>query len=370
MKQIFILLLVMSSCVSSPPEELEPTNWEVIWERNTNNIDAPDTQPLLIEDEKLIISGEKELVAVDIKAGNEIWRGVIDNERALMSAVLLYDKQRKRIISNHLKNFKAWDSETGDLVFSLNEESGVQAFTLGKHAVLKDGYGVIGDTLDAYVLKTNGNIQYTIQVPFASAGLAYSENKLYMTMGKTINGGLTKGKINAFNVESGDSLWAYKTSNGGFINIAPILESGILYASTFGNSPKDEAVALDAETGEVLWRYESDYLYTRNAALGPLHYYVNTGGSLAALDKQTGELEWRVEWLGTASTKPVYLGGYVYLTNYGEIKIIDDETGRVVHSEPSPDGSAIWHVAASSDKIFAQTSRQIVAYQPWHLREE
>jgi hypothetical protein len=24
----------------------------------------------------------------------------------------------------------------------------------------------------------------------------------------------------------------------------------------------------------------------------------------------------------------------------------------------------------SEDKVFAQTSRQLIAYQPWHLREE
>jgi outer membrane protein assembly factor BamB len=360
----------MNSCISAPPEDPRPLNLQIIWKTSTNNIDAPDVQPLIVDDAKIIISGQQDLVAVNINTGDELWRGAIGDEEALVSALLLYDEKRKRILSNHKEDFKAWDSITGELLFTLTGESGVQTFALGKHVVLEDGYGLIGDTLDAYVIKPNGSIRYTIQVPFASAGLAYSENTLYMTMGKTINGGLTKGKIVAFNVQSGDSLWAYNTNDGGFISIAPVIENNILYASTFGNSTLDEAVALDTQTGEVIWRYASDKLFTRRTAMGPTHFYINTGGSLVALDKKGGNLAWRVEWLGTASTKPVYLRGYVYLTDYGEIKVIDDETGEVVHREPTPDGSPIWHVAASSDKIFAQTSRQLIAYQPWHLRGE
>lgn len=109
--------------------------------------------------------------------------------------------------------------------------------------------------------------------------------------------------------------------------------------------------------------------FTRNTSLGPIHFYVNTGGSLAALNKQNGELEWRVEWLSTDFNKPVYLEGYVYHVRDTELLIIDDTNGEVVHREPVPDGTFFWHVAASSDKIFAQTSNQLIAYQPWHLRD-
>ena len=48
----------------------------------------------------------------------------------------------------------------------------------------------------------------------------------------------------------------------------------------------------------------------------------------------------------------------------------DAETGELVHEEPLPTGNGyLWRLAVSEDKLFAQTSRHIIAYEPWHLRK-
>jgi outer membrane protein assembly factor BamB len=371
MKHILILLLAMTSCVANNSDKPEVTMLKVLWSKQTNNIDAPDAKPLVIENSVVVYYGEVDLVAVSTETGKEQWRGVIDGQRALTSDVLLYDKNRKRVLSNHMKDVKVWDSETGNNIYTLSDEDGIQAFVLGKHTILNDGYGIIGDTLDAYILEPDGSIKYTIQVPFASAGLAFWSDKLFMTQAKTVHGALTLGKIRAFDAQTGDSLWSYDTENGGFVRAAPIVENGILYAGAVGNSPIKEFVALDAETGEVIWR-QTDWVRTDNFLVGPKYVYVNTGGTLAALDKVNGSIAWRFEWTSSAGlVTPVYLEGYVYHSDHNRMFVLDGETGELVHEEPVPEGgSYFWHLAVSSDKLYAQTSRQLIAYQPWHLREE
>ncbi|WP_428236185.1 PQQ-binding-like beta-propeller repeat protein [Gracilimonas sp.] len=371
-KQYHIWLLIISfisSCLGDNPSEIEDNYAElkVLWKIDTNIIDYPYAQPLIIGDSVLVFTGEINIRALSISDGKTKWKGEIDGENALHTKALLYIDNR--IISAHKSKVLGWDGGIGEKILEINKEDQVSVFSHGRNTVIDNGFSLIGDTLDAYAFDLSGKKRFKIDVDYGSLVLGYANQKLYLGQTKTIHGALTLGKLRAFDSQTGDSLWTYKTKNGGFKK-SIVLENGILYASTFGNSPINEAVALDAETGEMIWRYATDYIFTRNAAIGPHHYYVNTGGSLAALDKHTGWLKWREEWLGTASTKPVYLEGYVYFTDYSEIKVINDETGEVVHREPTPDGTAIWHVAASSDKVFAQTSRQLIAYQPWHLRED
>ncbi|MCP9292255.1 PQQ-binding-like beta-propeller repeat protein [Gracilimonas sediminicola] len=367
--ELVIILFFISSCFGENPAKIEEKDVElkILWEKDTNIIDSPSAQPLIIDDSVIVFTGEVSIRAVRVSDGEMKWSGEVDGENALNTKVLLYTDDR--IVSAHKNKVLGWDVRIGEKILEINKQDQVSVFSRGRNSVVDNGFALIGDTLDAYIFDSSGKTRFNIDVDFGSLALGYANKNVYLGQSKTINGALTLGKLRAFDSQSGDSLWVYTTENGGF-NESIFIEDKILFASTFGNSPKNEAVALDAETGELIWRFESDYIFTRNSALGPLHYYVNTGGSLAALDKQTGQLKWREEWLGTASTKPVYLEGYVYFTDYSEIKVINDETGEVVHREPTPDGTAIWHVAASSNKIFAQTSRQLIAYEPWHLRSD
>ena len=185
MKQIFLTILLITSCIGTEPEEIIKGELNVIWSKETNLIDAPRAQPLVIQDSKLIYTGELELVAIDANTGDELWRGIIDNENELISEKLVYDSKRKRLLANHKNDIKVWNSENGESIFTLNAENGVQSFRLGRHAVLENGYAIVGNDVDVYVLELEGSVRFSADFEFASAGLASSDNKLYMTMGKT-----------------------------------------------------------------------------------------------------------------------------------------------------------------------------------------
>jgi outer membrane protein assembly factor BamB len=362
-------VVLFISCIQptySPPEEVEEL--KVYWHKDTNTIDVPDAPPLVIENSKIVYSGETELVALETNNGEEIWRATLDGSDGLESVVLLYDKKLNRVVSNHYKTFRTWNAETGESIFTLSSEDGILAFRRGRNTLVNDGYGFVGDTLDAYVINTDGSIRFKISADFGTLAVGYGKRIFFLAQAKTVHGALTLGKIRAFDSNLGDSLWVFETDKSGFGISSPIVDEGALYAGTVGNSPENTFVALDVETGELIWEYTNSEILTRSFVIGPKHIYVASVADVHALDKTTGQRVWKFDRETTTLVKPVYLEGYLYHSDHGSLFVINGETGELVHEEPSP-GGFLWHIAASSDKIFVQTSSQLIAYQPWHLRD-
>lgn len=357
---IFPMALFIS-CIQptySPPEEVEELL--KLWNHQYIVAGVPSAAPLVLDSDLIIITGAKNLIALNHETGSAIWEGEIEGEGALQGRRLL--ENNLMIVSVHNNHLVAWDKNSGDLLIN----DGYSLYELGRNNILKENFLMVGDTLDAYIINSNGSLKYSIDVPFASFGITGFENKLFLSQGKTIHGALTKGKIRAFDFESGDSLWTFETDEGGFIRTSSIAENGVVYAGTYLGNPS-RVFALDAETGEMIW--ERPGFSTYQMITNENRIYVNTQGSLQAIEKSDGEVAWSVIFESSGTANIVYLEGYVYHVRNSELVIVKDSTGEVVHRKRVPDGTFFWHVAASSDKIFVQTSSQLIAYQPWHLRD-
>ena len=365
-------ILFMLSCPNTPKVEGE-TKLNVIWRAPTNLVDSPKPDLLIINNENLVYSGEKELTAISIENGDLIWRGEIEEERALYNwNEMLYDSKQQRIVSTHYDNVIVWNAINGQKLYELSDSTdGIDASRVGFHTLLNDGYAIVGSQTDIYVFNWDGTLRREYNIDWKSRSVTFNQNTFYTGQSNTVNGGLTQGRIRAFNAAMGDSLWTYQTDNGGFYEKIYV-EDGVVYGGTRGNSPNSEVVALDAKTGAVVWQYITD---------NPLEYadyflvtdeYVFTRGTgyAFALDKQTGERLWGFGWGSTTSVNLVYLEGYLYLSNRGAVYVLDAETGELLHTEPSPPGDGyIYKLGVSENKLFVQTGASIIAYQPWHLRE-
>ncbi len=370
---VHFFVLFMLSCPNTPKVKGE-TKLEVIWNTSTNLVDSPKTDLLLINNEKLVYTGEEELVAISVEGGSEIWRAEIEGWRALYNRQeMLYESNRELIISTHFENVLVWNAINGEKLYELSDSiNGISASRIGYNSLNSDGYLIVGYPTDLYLLNWNGSVRDRIEIPIASTSVTYSEEILYLGQTKTVHGGLTQGRIRAFHATTADSLWTYQTDNDGFTSKI-YFHDGIVYGGTKGNSPSSEVVALDAETGQVIWKYVTD---------NPLEYadyflvtddYVFTRGTgyAFALDKQTGERLWGFGWGSTTNVNMVYLEGFLYASNRGAVYVLDAKTGELVHTEPSPSGDGyIYKLGVSDDKLFVQTGASIIAYQPWHLREE
>lgn len=61
-------------------------------------------------------------------------------------------------------------------------------------------------------------------------------------------------QINRSNVHSLREVWRYDTGQSGGLETTPIVIDGVLYACT----PTQQVIALDAATGKLLWKFDSD----------------------------------------------------------------------------------------------------------------
>jgi glucose dehydrogenase len=106
-------------------------------------------------------------------------------------------------------------------------------------------------------------------------------------------------EINRGNVRRLVPKWIYQSGLSGTFQASPLVVDGVMYVSL----PYNHVVALDAATGERIWRYEHK-LITDKLCCGPANrglalgygrlYMITVDARLIALDRRTGRVEWDV----------------------------------------------------------------------------
>lgn len=107
-------------------------------------------------------------------------------------------------------------------------------------------------------------------------------------------------QINAKNVQKLNPVWTFSTGMREAHQAPPIVNDGYMYIAT----PHNHVLALDARSGELLWRYERElpedliqmHPTNRGVALHGNRVYLATADAfLVALNARTGEVEWEQE---------------------------------------------------------------------------
>lgn len=107
--------------------------------------------------------------------------------------------------------------------------------------------------------------------------------------------------LDEHNVSKLQVAWAMPTGTQQQFEVSPIVYGGVLYAST----SYDRVLALDARTGEILWRYDHPLPSDMRPCCGPVNRGVSIVGNtilmatldarLVALDRRSGAVLWNSE---------------------------------------------------------------------------
>ena len=104
-------------------------------------------------------------------------------------------------------------------------------------------------------------------------------------------------QINAGNAQDLVPVWTFSTGVNEGHQAPPIVNDGIMYVTT----PQAQVIALDAKTGDVIWRYKRELpddlfqLHPTNrgvALYGDKVYVATVDCFLVALDAKTGKVLW------------------------------------------------------------------------------
>jgi len=171
-------------------------------------------------------------------------------------------------------------------------------------------------------------------------------------------------KINAGNVGKLVPIWSYSTGVTSGHQAPPIVNNGVMFVST----PSAQVLALNAKTGELLWKYKRELpedfsaLHNTNrgvALYGDKVYVTGLEPVVIALDAKTGKVVWEAKMenykTGYYSTlAPLIVNGKVMAgVSGGEFGVrgfvvaYDAETGKEVwktYTVPAPGepGSETW----------------------------
>lgn len=374
----FLSLLVWISCIQpsySPPEEAKELLklWEV------PHGTAGGASPVVHED-KIIMSGGLFVYALKEETGEEIWKDQFEDDNILQGRLFLINGNQ--IAAAHIDKIRAWDISNGSLEWEFEyEENQIRPKLIGKNISFRNKYAFIsenGNRFDytseiskPFIVDKTGGKEKTknLDNAYRVTGLSYYEDQIFVSQSNTITGAKTVGRFTILDAQSLDSLWVYNTEKNGITQ--PIkIEDDVLYINKGGNSPEYSFLAMDTETKEILWEYNTHQYFCEYFITGPKRIFTKAGSSLTAFNKNTGNLEWTYSRISSTLVKPIYMEGYIYHSDHGSLFIIDAETGELVHEEPNPGGGYLWHLAVSKDKIFVQTSTKLFAFQPWHLRSD
>ena len=125
-------------------------------------------------------------------------------------------------------------------------------------------------------------------------------------------------------------LWQYETGNPDELVIVSALADGVVYAVSY----KDFIYALNAESGDLLWKFESESdLYPPLTVAGGIVHAEGAGGELFALDAYTGERLRNDERVSAAS---LLSDGVRYTSVLGSdglslnVRAIDESSGELM----------------------------------------
>ena len=162
-------------------------------------------------------------------------------------------------------------------------------------------------------------------------------------------------------------LWYHQAENS--ICRCLAAEDGIVYLPA-----ADEIYALAAETGELLWRYQTGQLTSHPVVADGLVHVSSNDGHSYALDARTGELRWKNLTRG-GSRKFAVADGLKYITGSrihaynadgGEF-VWDFETGIGIEYIPNEDDSEVFFVSGSG-YVYAMNTATGEPF--WRFKEE
>lgn len=322
--------------------------------------------PYVLGDSLLITAGDGAIRCVTIDSGKIVWSSSYAHTGFMNKRIVLDDSQlygfsgREEVFAIKLSDgTSAWSA----LIDSNREFGTAMDIDNNSYFIGINGYNKIRRIMKYD--KFTGDLQDSLRVDHMPWSLTYESERLYSTYGWP-SGPNDIGRVICYGSNVLDSIWSYSSEGGTFSVCPPVIDSGILYAGTvWGGSLGNEVVALNAETGELIWRTETYGCY--QIVLDGDVLYCDLAGGVLALDKTTGEVLWETHLPVACETSGLaYWDGYLYNEVCGGLYIYDAETGEVVHKTRGPDSAYIYQVSAGAGKIFVQSSQHLYAFEPFN----
>jgi outer membrane protein assembly factor BamB len=269
---------------------------EIAWTATMS--DAMTTTPVIAEGRVFIAVESGELVALDLKTGENVWTNADEDEILEGSPLFLNNRvyfglpNAEFFCLDATDGTKLWEHEVYDKILGAPNYYARQGEHEGKFAVIIGGYDGILYSLDAEtgeVLWSYETTNYINGAPSVSAD------------DKIIFGGCDAlGHV--LDAHTGEEVHAVDL--GSYVPSTIASEGNIAYAGNY----EGILTAFEIDTGKVLWEFveQSGNAFFASPAVGENAVFVGSRGyRLHAVDKETGQELWNFRAGGSVEGSPV-----------------------------------------------------------------
>jgi outer membrane protein assembly factor BamB len=354
-------LLLLASCreITSKP----PGSGALIWRTPLQAVNLPLGTPATDGDRLYAVLGAVQ--AFSASDGARMWRGSLDTyapENLVAGEGRVYGAEL--VVS-------AFDAATGRALWRTRPDANA---SLGR-ATLHEGvlyFGTSSHRVYALNAATGAERWSTDVGPewehlSIVRGVAVSGDTVYAAVEqwRAANGYIASGWVVALDRESGDVLWRYRSGEGDDRDVfgsSPTVAGHLVLVSDVSSNA---VVALDRFTGEEVWRFRGlpGFMGFQEAPLvrGNRVYAASGDTRVYAIDLQSGTLVWSRAL--PAANEAYALCGDQLFVNYGGIAALDPETGRVVWSGYDEGEFVVSGFAVANHRIFVLGNKFVYAFR-------
>ena len=251
------------------------------------------TSPAVLEDRVVFGSDAGSLYAVDVDTGEELWK--FDSGLQIGSSPLVADGFV--YFGNHVGSLYALNLGTGAEVWSFKANGAITASPVTVGGTVYFGTGVSNFyALDARTGLMNWQKDLRQGESWVSnhSSPAVSGDMVYQV--SVLPGSSGSSSFNVIDRQNGDILWSLEIDGAVVDTLA--VSGGAALVSTFGYRIDGWVHAIDLDTQQHRWVYKAEdraKIRTSPAVSEGLVLFGDSKGRLIALDFETGELEWSFE---------------------------------------------------------------------------
>jgi outer membrane protein assembly factor BamB len=186
-----------------------------------------------------------------------------------------------------------------------------------------------------------------------------------------------KGQMLALDIESGQILWAFtpkRLSSAANSYFGGHLTSPVVVDGTVFVGAGKEVYALDAASGAVRWEFSAKQYISSSATAADGRIYISDFDAFYAIDQKTGALVWSYPTTMTLYFAPVISGQTVLLSSGGQLVALDTSSGKQRWAASLP-GEDVIPTAVQGSRAFVKSTATLYALdlasgkQLWQARD-
>ncbi len=306
---------------------------KLLWSYTRNDF---INDPIVVDGVAYLASNDGLLAAVRAEDGTVLWRHDLKGQGVVIAEVIngvIYGEVFANQGPNHVDAWRASDGarlwQSSDHLAILDMIDGIVYASLDNNfEALQASTGAVlwrtkldGSPFYAPFIVNNGvlylvatNISYeSASAPAHNGGYALQAYPAAASLQKTVPEKKATSSLYALRASDGTVLWHYKGNNTNGLQQSMTVVGGVVYAATAISSSEGYVFALQGSTGALLWNYAAgSQVYSMTVDNGLVYAGVN-GGLLVALRANNGSVLWRYQSDGSNFGTPIVDNGSVYV---------------------------------------------------------